>query len=208
MISSVAAQAERVAAKKQQEEKEAAEKPAKRAAAAERVAACVGAARAQIDAEGGSLAAEVLEENASLQDDERVVLQSMFEEDECELLEAPEGYIGGVRLRVAAPNKKGVEQAVALRALMPPEYPSHLPPTVEIVDGIEGGKAEAAYVADQLTLYFFDEFVGTCVLPMWAEWLRDEWIAKQSGGGGGGGGKDATPSAEPSADCLLKFGKA
>jgi len=124
---------------------------------------------------------------------------------QCTLLEADEAGLPGVILRVAAPNKKGVEQSVVMRALMPPEYPSHLPPTVEIMEGVEG-KAECSLVQDSLTLLFFDEYVGTCVMPMWAEWLRDEWIAKQTTVAEAV--NEARSSTEPpSADSLLKFGK-
>ena len=132
----------------------------------------------------GGLSAEVREENAGAQQDELVVLQSMFgEEGECELLggAADPGDGGepvGVQLLVQAADKTGRERTLTLRAVMPPEYPSHLPPSVEVHgDGMVA--AEASHVRDCLALLFFDEHVGSMVVPAWAEWLRDEWIAKQ-----------------------------
>ena len=131
----------------------------------------------------GGLSAEAREENAGAQQDELVVLQSMFgEEGECELLGGADGGDGGepvgVQLRVQAADKAGRERTLTLRAVMPPAYPSHLPPSVEVHgDGLVA--AEASHVHDRLALLFFDEHVGSMVVPAWAEWLRDEWIAKQ-----------------------------
>jgi len=172
--------AARVAAKKEKAEKEAAERPAKMSAAAAAAEERAAAAAAALQAEGGC-APETLEENRSMQEDERIVLQSMFGEDACALLEADEGgeQEPGLSLLVEAANKKGEERAIRLRMRMPPEYPSHLPPTCEVLEGIET-KVECTFVADSLALLFFDQSVGECVVPMWAEWIRDEWIAKQT----------------------------
>jgi hypothetical protein len=172
--------AARVAAKKVKAEKEAAERPTMMAAAATAAAERAAAARAALEAEGGCTS-EALDENRSMQEDERIVLQAMFGEDDCTLLEADEGgeEPPGVTLVVEAPNKKGEDRSIRLRARMPSEYPSHLPPTCEVLEGIET-KVECTFVADSLALLFFDHSVGECVVPMWAEWLRDEWIAKQT----------------------------
>ena len=76
-------------------------------------------------------------------------------------------------------DRKGGEHRVVLRATVPPEYPSHLPPACTVLEGIDD-EAERAHVQDRLALHYFDEFAGSMVLPQWVEWVRDKWIAKQS----------------------------
>ena len=165
------------------------ELPARRAADAARVAACVAAARAALEAEGG-LSRAALEENRGLQDDERTVLLSMFGEDECTIEEHADGMPGGgdllkeapaVRLTVVGTDKAGAERRLVLRASPPTEYPSHLPPACEVLEGLDGpaAAAERAHVCDLLALRFFDEHVGSFVTPQWVEWLRDEWMSQQ-----------------------------
>ena len=46
------------------------------------------------------------------------------------------------------------------------------------VEGDGLAAADATYAQNCLTLLFLDESVGSCVVPLWVEWLRDEWIAK------------------------------
>jgi hypothetical protein len=88
-------------------------------------------------------------------------------------------------LAVAGEAAGGGEVTVRLRVSMLAEYPSHLPPGVEIVDGV--GVEDAGFVSDSLRALFYaqrEEGLAADeppegVVHRWAEWLRDEWMAAQ-----------------------------
>ena len=69
-----------------------------------------------------------------------------------------------------------------LRVTPVPEYPSHLPPSCEVIEGVEEA-SDAAFVADSLQSLFYsareelgEGEPGECVVHLWGEWLRDEWM--------------------------------
>ena len=72
---------------------------------------------------------------------------------------------------------------VVLRVRTVAEYPSHLPPSVEIADGVEEGDRD--FVCDSLRALFYAQREESAaaeepaegVVHQWAEWLREEWIA-------------------------------
>ena len=106
--------------------------------------------------------------------EERVVLQAIFGDDD--FAELPGAADGAVRLRVAGETRTKKEAAVVFLARFPAEYPSHLPPSVELLEGVADA-ADAQFVRDSLALAFYEASVGAPVVHAWAEWLRDEWIA-------------------------------
>ena len=103
------------------------------------------------------------------------MLQAIFGDDD--FAELPGAADGAVRLRVAGETRAKKEAAVVFLARFPAEYPSHLPPSVELLEGVADA-ADAQFVRDSLALAFYEASVGAPVVHAWAEWLRDEWIAK------------------------------
>mmetsp|Transcript_13445 Transcript_13445/g.28992 ORF Transcript_13445/g.28992 Transcript_13445/m.28992 type:complete len:495 (-) Transcript_13445:239-1723(-) len=136
------------------------------------------------DEAAGELAA-ALEENATAQEEERVVLQAIFGEEACVIGSDENSVVdgmtlpnGAVRLLVNGVNSKKAEMQVVLQLEMPAEYPSHLPPTLRIVSGVADG-AERSFISSSLTVLFFEQSLGTCVVHLWEEWVREEWMAIQ-----------------------------
>ena len=78
------------------------------------------------------------------------------------------------------------ETTVQIRVAFVPEYPSHLPPTVELVSGV--GVEDVAFVKDALHALFYTERDASRdgdepaegVVHKWSEWLREEWIPTSS----------------------------
>jgi hypothetical protein len=172
-----AAREEKAAKKAEKLDAEAAALDGKRADAAARAAAADAAARAAVGSGGAdaAAAAAAADENAEAQAEERVVLQAIFGDDD--FAELPGAADGAVRLRVAGETRAKKEAAVVFLARFPAEYPSHLPPSVELLEGVADA-ADAQFVRDSLALAFYEASVGAPVVHAWAEWLRDEWIAK------------------------------
>ena len=159
------------------------EAPARRAAAADKAAAALGAAREGVEAAraDGSLAASVEENVGQLQQDELMVLQAIFGDDDCVVEEqGGEGVDAppSVRVAVNGTTRHKVDERVELRCVFPPEYPSHLPPRTEVLAGV-ADPDDRQYVCDQLAQLFLDSSVGTCCVHAYAEWLRDEWIPRK-----------------------------
>lgn len=121
------------------------------------------------------------EENRSAQEEEAMVLQSIFGEDECEVVEGAHE----LKLAVSGDDRAGAERRVTLHLRMPAEYPSHVPPECYRLEGVETD--DFAYVQDALALLYFGNDIdpnSVCVMQ-WAEWLRDEYIANLTKCGGG-----------------------
>lgn len=64
-------------------------------------------------------------------------------------------------------------------------YPSHLPPTVKIVEG-EADTRDINFVVASLHHLFFGQRAERLegeepsgIVHTWTEWLRNEWIAKR-----------------------------
>ena len=62
------------------------------------------------------------------------------------------------------------------------EYPSHLPPGVEVVEGIDAD--DRTFVCDSLRALFYRERAEVAedeppegIVHKWTEWLQEEWIA-------------------------------
>ena len=90
-----------------------------------------------------------------------------------------------VRLKVGGENQSGKEAQVTIRVAMVKEYPSHLPPRCEVLEGVPGIDG-INFVSHSLLSLFYKEQANrmdgedpTGVVHNWTEWLRDEWIAKQ-----------------------------
>ena len=73
------------------------------------------------------------------------------------------------------PTSSKQDGRVVLLLHPPQEYPSHLPPSCAILEGV--AEADGAFVSDSLRLLFFEESLGCSVVHAWTEWIRDEWIA-------------------------------
>ena len=149
---------------------------------------------------GANLLEAVLESNGSVQSDERMVLEAIFDEDislglygdetRFSLTLTSEGGAGGGG-GGAGGGGNGVASPIVLHLRTPPEYPSHVAPTIDSLEGLE--EAEADYVRLALLKLFYerrgplgeadgaspeDSEVAMGVVTMWTEWLKDEWLAK------------------------------
>mmetsp|Transcript_21550 Transcript_21550/g.35563 ORF Transcript_21550/g.35563 Transcript_21550/m.35563 type:complete len:505 (-) Transcript_21550:335-1849(-) len=119
----------------------------------------------------------VLEENLTLQDEETMVLQAIFGED-CTLGgSAGDTTLPERSLRLVVQGEDGAQQhrRIVLFIRMVSQYPSHLPPHCELLDGV--AQADAVFVIASLRLLFFERADGASIIHQWSEWLRDEWIA-------------------------------
>ena len=184
-------------------QKKAAELEAKKAAEAEAAAIALAAKRAQLDgkrsevadaAQQGTAAAqskldadrasgtldEALEANASVAEEELMVLEAIFGEEAFE--RDMDESLPTFTLLVTECNGKGEETTVKLRITMVAEYPSHLPPGVEVLEGVDAD--DRTFVCDSLRALFYRERaeVGEDEPPegivhKWTEWLQEEWIA-------------------------------
>lgn len=140
----------------------------------------------------------VHEANRGAQEEECMVLEAIFG-DEAMVREEPPadadaadagGGAGAEQaaftLQVEGETADGGSATITLRVGLPPAYPSHLPPSVAVVDGVPSD--DAAFVADALRRRYFEqrEAAGAdaepsecVVLHQWTEWLREEWMANQ-----------------------------
>ena len=173
-------------------------KRAEVAAAAARGAEAAGA-RLVADRESGALV-EALEANEATREEECMVLEAVNGEEAFKRIDAagdadaPGGAeMGGegggagaypaFSLEVTGERGGGGEARVVLRVRTVAEYPSHLPPSVEIADGVEEGDRD--FVCDSLRALFYAQREESAaaeepaegVVHQWAEWLREEWIA-------------------------------
>jgi hypothetical protein len=121
--------------------------------------------------------------NAAAQEEELMVLDAIFGEDLT--LGEPPAEGGGARameLRVACEGR----EPVLLKLCFPPEYPSHLPPTLAVAAGIDA--AAVGYVSCSLLADFFTRLGGfdeggepgeepEGTVHPWSEWLNSdcEW---------------------------------
>ena len=127
-------------------------------------------------AAGGSLDA-TLEENSATQADELMVIQSIFGEEDCTVVEPlVDGSSAAVRLNVRATVAKQ-ERLVVLNLEFPPEYPSHLPPCCRVLEGVAA--AESGFFIDSLHALFYDT-LGEMVVHVWCEWIKEEWLPLQA----------------------------
>merc|ERR1712166_26888 len=121
---------------------------------------------------------EVLEANQEAQEEELMVLESIFDE----LFTQDEDDTGCFTLAVVGENTNGKEMKLMMKVKFVPEYPSHLPPTLQIVDGIP--EADQALVIDALTAKYFkareeareSEEPVEAQVYIWTEWLKEEWM--------------------------------
>ena len=157
-------------------QKKAAELEAKKAAEAEAAAIALAAKRAQLDgkrsevadaAQQGTAAAqskldadrasgtldEALEANASVAEEELMVLEAIFGEEAFE--RDMDESLPTFTLLVTECNGKGEETRVKLRITMVAEYPSHLPPGVEVLEGVDAD--DRTFVCDSLRALFYRE---------------------------------------------------
>jgi hypothetical protein len=128
---------------------------------------------------------EAAELNRAAQEEELMVLEAIYGE---EALAKEEGEpTTAFALCVEGETAAGKPASVRLRVSFVPEYPSHLPPGVELLEGAAAD--DAPFVADSLHARFFaqrreagdDCELSECVVVhAWAEWLRDEWMANQA----------------------------
>jgi hypothetical protein len=119
----------------------------------------------------------MLTANRACQEDELVALEAIFADDFTRDVETQDAF----RLSVEGENAKREPVRIALRVQFVPEYPSHLPPILSVVDGAVGGE-EAALVIESLQAVFFerrgaasDDFEG--IMHVWVDWIKDEWLA-------------------------------
>ena len=166
----------------------------------DKVESFAAAARASVDAAragGGGLLEEIFEVNAAVQSEERMVLEAIFaegftlpERDEGDVAAAPEAAF---RLLVASEADGADERPpIALHANCPPEYPSHLPPTIERLEGLASADEEEFVRLSLLNLFYERRGplgeggagaeeggeLSAGVVHIWSEWLKDEWMGK------------------------------
>ena len=124
----------------------------------------------------------MLEANQEAQEEELMVLESIFDE----LFTQDEDDTGCFTLAVVGENTNGKEIKLMMKVKFVPEYPSHLPPTLQIVDGIP--EADQALVIDALTAKYFkarEEAVESeepveAQVYIWTGWLKEEWMLSQN----------------------------
>ena len=104
-----------------------------------------------------------------------MVLQAIFGDDSA--AEASPSGAPALRLVVRGQSSRNHERRVAMRVTLCDGYPSHVPPCVELLEGVPA--PDVPFVADSLAELFYDTSVGASVVHAWSEWLRDEWIAKR-----------------------------
>ena len=83
-------------------------------------------------------------------------------------------------------TSSNAELQVKLRVCYVAEYPSHLPPSCAVAEGIDDAE-EAAFVVASLRALFYEQRAATAaegepaegVVHKWSEWIRDEWISMQ-----------------------------
>jgi len=149
--------------------------------AAEAAASGARAAQARLDADrAAGLAGAALEENEAAQEEELMVLEAVLGEEGFEREEeaAPPAF----RLTVAGERARGEPTAVQLRVTFVVEYPSHLPPRLEIVDGVAA--EDAPLVRDSLLALFYAQREESAaagepaegVVHRWTEWVKEEWM--------------------------------
>ena len=158
-------------------------KRAEMAAAAESGRAAAVAALASLDE---AALADAKAANGVAQQEEFMVLEAIFGEEAL----TKEGEVGEGELPAAfVLNIEGATAAgkacqVKLRIELVPEYPSHMPPSVSIEEGV--GDDDLASVTNTLHARFFTqrqeagddcELSECVVIHQWSEWLRDEWMA-------------------------------
>ena len=162
-------------------EKRRGELDARREAAKANAAAGAAAAAARVDADRASGAlTEMLEANSATHEEELMVLEAIFGEEGFARNEGVEPP--AFALTVGSDDGA---HALQLRVQLVAEYPSHLPPTVEVVDGAP--PADAAFIADALRELYFRERDETRaadepaegVCHKWSEWIKDEWFPAQ-----------------------------
>lgn len=166
-------------ARRKEEAEAATTRPGARGAAHARAAAATRAAEARVTAEPPDV-----EANVQAQDEEMMVLGSIFGDQDCEV--EPEAR--AVRLAVHGPDQSGADRTVTVHIRMVPAYPSHTPPDCYRLEGVDA--SDVAHVQDALRLVYFENELdpnAVCVMQ-WADWIRDEYIAKQMRGEGGGAG--------------------
>ena len=96
---------------------------------------------------------------------------------------------GTIELRVSCDGilTAGAAAPLLLRLRFPREYPSHLPPEVERLEGVARDCEEYVRLS-LLSLYYGqrgpaptdieESEVSAGVVHSWVEWLRDEWLDK------------------------------
>ena len=130
----------------------------------------------------------VHEANRAAQEEELMVLEAIFGEEAMDKGDAEEGSLPtSFQLQVEGETAGGTPKTIELRVQLVPEYPSHLPPVAELLEGVSVDDAPS--VADSLHALFFKqrqeagddcELSECVVVHQWAEWLREEWLANQS----------------------------
>ena len=163
-------QEEKARRQREEEEAAAASKPGARADARTRVAAAHEAAQARLALQPAD---EV--ENRQAQEEEMMVLESIFGEDDCGV----DAEQHAVKLTIRGTDRAGCERTITVHIRMGPDYPSHLPPECYRLEGVDAD--DVPLVVDLLHLVYYDNDLdpnSVCVMQ-WAEWLRDEYMAKQ-----------------------------
>jgi hypothetical protein len=179
-------------ARRLEADKAAASRPGARETVHARAAALTRAAEARISTEPPDV-----DFNVQAQDEEMMVMGSIFGEEDCEV----EPDSRAVRLAVHGPDHSGVERTVMVHIRMGPAYPSHAPPDVYRLEGVDA--TDVSHVEDALRLVYFKNQLdpnSVCVMQ-WADWIRDEYIARQMRGEGDAAPK---PGARVSAPAVTK----
>ena len=129
----------------------------------------------------------VHELNRAAQMEELMVLEAIYG-DEALIKESEDEPTGAFTLCVEGENAGGGACSVTIRVELVAEYPSHLPPPLQLVSGAVQPD-DAAFVRDSLHELFFTrrleagddcELSECVVVHAMAEWLRDEWMANQA----------------------------
>ena len=128
------------------------------ATAAERGEAAARATLGLLDTPAREAACEA---NASAQEEELMVLEAIFGE---EGLVREEGALPATfTLRVDGEGADGTPRTVALKVSYLEEYPSHLPPTVELVEGVPD--EDKAFITNSLHALFYKQACMHASLP-------------------------------------------